>query len=148
MGSFLDPLADKILVTTMYLSLTTASLMPAPLTALIISRDVLLVYAGLYIRYMSVKPPVSFFLIFFTRNTKYPVPLRNFGILGSKCSDTNANYLYQGRRNRPDWPDRGLPSIFQIHKVVVTYLITIFKSFTHNYRRKSVLASLIYLRFL
>ena len=61
LGSFLDPLADKILVTTMYLSLTTASLMPAPLTALIISRDVLLVYAGLYIRYMSVKPPVSFF---------------------------------------------------------------------------------------
>ena len=94
LGSFLDPLADKILVTTMYLSLTTASLMPAPLTALIISRDVLLVYAGLYIRYMSVKPPVSFFLIFFTRNTKYPVPLRNLGILGSKCSDTNANYLY------------------------------------------------------
>ena len=64
LGSFLDPLADKILVTTMYLSLTTASLMPAPLTALIISRDVLLVYAGLYIRYMSVKPPVRFFCIF------------------------------------------------------------------------------------
>lgn len=59
LGSFLDPLADKILVTTMYLSLTTASLMPAPLTALIISRDVLLVYAGLYIRYMSVKPPFT-----------------------------------------------------------------------------------------
>ena len=64
LGSFLDPLADKILVTTMYLSLTTASLIPAPLTALIISRDVLLVYAGLYIRYMSVKPPVRFFFIF------------------------------------------------------------------------------------
>ena len=64
LGSFLDPLADKILVTTMYLSLTTACLMPAPLTALIISRDVLLVYAGLYIRYMSVKPPVRFFSIY------------------------------------------------------------------------------------
>ena len=59
MGSFLDPLADKILVTTLYLSLTSASLMPASLTALIVSRDVLLVYAGLYIRYMSVQPPVS-----------------------------------------------------------------------------------------
>ena len=83
LGSFLDPLADKILVTTMYLSLTTASLIPAPLTALIISRDVLLVYAGLYIRYMSVKPPVRFFFNLFTRNTKFPVPLRNLGILGS-----------------------------------------------------------------
>jgi len=59
LGSFLDPLADKILVMTLYLSLSTASLMPASLTALIISRDVLLVYAGLYIRYMSVKPPFT-----------------------------------------------------------------------------------------
>merc|ERR1711923_26466 len=33
--------------------------MPASLTALIISRDVLLVYAGMYIRYMSVKPPFT-----------------------------------------------------------------------------------------
>lgn len=33
--------------------------MPASLTAMIVSRDVLLVYAGLYIRYMSVQPPVS-----------------------------------------------------------------------------------------
>jgi len=59
LGSFLDPLADKILVMTLYLSLSTASLMPASLTALIISRDVLLVYAGMYIRYMSVKPPFT-----------------------------------------------------------------------------------------
>jgi len=59
LGSFLDPLADKILVTTLYLSLTSASLMPASLTAMIVSRDVLLVYAGLYIRYMSVQPPFS-----------------------------------------------------------------------------------------
>lgn len=58
LGSFLDPLADKILVMTLYLSLTTAALMPASLTAMIISRDVLLIYAGLYIRYMGVKPPV------------------------------------------------------------------------------------------
>jgi len=60
LGSFLDPLADKILVTTLYLSLTSASLMPASLTAMIVSRDVLLVYAGLYIRYMSVQPPFTF----------------------------------------------------------------------------------------
>ena len=103
LGSFLDPLADKILVTTMYLSLTTASLMPAPLTALIISRDVLLVYAGLYIRYMSVKPPVRFFffLIFFTRNTKYPGPLRNLGILGNKGSDTKSNYHTHAHQHNP-----------------------------------------------
>lgn len=44
---------------TLYLSLTSASLIPSPLTAMIVSRDVLLVYAGLYIRYMSVQPPVG-----------------------------------------------------------------------------------------
>jgi len=59
LGSFLDPLADKILVCTLYLSLTYANLIPASLTGLIVSRDLLLVYAGLYIRYMSVPPPFT-----------------------------------------------------------------------------------------
>ncbi len=59
LGSFLDPLADKILVTALYLSLTSVDLIPSALTALVVSRDVLLVYAGLYIRYMGVVPPVS-----------------------------------------------------------------------------------------
>merc|ERR550519_1296768 len=59
LGSFLDPLADKILVCTLYLSLTYANLIPASLTGLIVSRDLFLVYAGLYIRYMSVVPPFT-----------------------------------------------------------------------------------------
>lgn len=59
LGSFLDPLADKILVATLYLSLTYVGLIPVELTSLVVSRDVLLVYAGLYIRYMGVTPPVS-----------------------------------------------------------------------------------------
>ena len=62
LGSFLDPLADKILVMTLYISLAVVNLIPLPLTAMIVSRDVLLVYAGLYIRYMSVDPPVSIYL--------------------------------------------------------------------------------------
>ena len=59
LGSFLDPLSDKILVCTVFLSLTYANLIPASLTGLIVSRDLFLVYAGLYIRYMSVVPPFS-----------------------------------------------------------------------------------------
>eukprot|EP00088_Acartia_fossae_P008686 TRINITY_DN1416_c1_g1_i5.p1 TRINITY_DN1416_c1_g1~~TRINITY_DN1416_c1_g1_i5.p1 ORF type:complete len:400 (+),score=58.56 TRINITY_DN1416_c1_g1_i5:47-1201(+) len=59
LGSFLDPLADKILVCTLYLSLTFANLIPPSLCSLIVSRDLFLVYAGLYIRYMSVQPPFS-----------------------------------------------------------------------------------------
>eukprot|EP00096_Caligus_rogercresseyi_P014341 TRINITY_DN6834_c0_g1_i1.p1 TRINITY_DN6834_c0_g1~~TRINITY_DN6834_c0_g1_i1.p1 ORF type:complete len:270 (-),score=31.96 TRINITY_DN6834_c0_g1_i1:27-836(-) len=59
LGSFLDPLADKILVTSLYFSLSYAGLIPSALTALIVSRDLLLIYAGLYIRYMAVIPPFT-----------------------------------------------------------------------------------------
>lgn len=59
LGSFLDPLSDKILVGTVFLALTYAGHIPASLTGLIVSRDLFLVYAGLYIRYMSVVPPFS-----------------------------------------------------------------------------------------
>ncbi len=79
-GSFLDPLADKILVASLFLrysrsmtitqalyklviffsasSLTYVNIIPAPLASLVVSRDVLLVIAGFYIRYLAVKPPV------------------------------------------------------------------------------------------
>ena len=43
----------------MFLALTYANLIPASLTGLIVSRDLFLVYAGLYIRYMSVVPPFT-----------------------------------------------------------------------------------------
>ena len=46
-------------MTTLYLSLTYVELIPATLTALVVSRDVLLIYAGLYVRYMGIIPPVS-----------------------------------------------------------------------------------------
>lgn len=59
LGSFLDPLSDKILVGTVFLALTYAGHIPASLTGLIVSRDLFLVYAGFYIRYMSVVPPFS-----------------------------------------------------------------------------------------
>ncbi len=58
LGSFLDPLADKILVSTLFLSLTYVHLIPIALTSLVVSRDIFLVYAGLYVRYMGVVPPV------------------------------------------------------------------------------------------
>lgn len=61
MGSFLDPMADKILIATLFLSLTYADLIPIGLTSLIIARDLLLVVAGFVIRYQSLPPPVSNF---------------------------------------------------------------------------------------
>lgn len=57
LGTALDPLADKILITVLTVTLTTANLLPVPLAVLIIGRDVLLVAAAFYIRFISLPPP-------------------------------------------------------------------------------------------
>lgn len=57
LGSFLDPMADKILISSLCISLTCVNLMPVYLTGLILSRDVALASAGFYIRYKSLPPP-------------------------------------------------------------------------------------------
>ncbi|OQV12905.1 putative cardiolipin synthase (CMP-forming) [Hypsibius exemplaris] len=59
-GSFLDPLADKLLVTTLVLTLTAVHLIPVPLTALIVFRDICLIAAAFVIRYRSLPPPITF----------------------------------------------------------------------------------------
>ncbi|XP_028983389.1 cardiolipin synthase (CMP-forming) [Betta splendens] len=59
LGSALDPLADKILISVLYVSLTYADLIPAPLTALVILRDVGLIAAVFWVRYKTVPPPVT-----------------------------------------------------------------------------------------
>ena len=59
LGSFLDPLADKVLAASLFLSLSAVGVIPAALTSLVVSRDLLLIYAGFYIRYMSVEPPFT-----------------------------------------------------------------------------------------
>lgn len=56
LGSFLDPLADKILITTLFCSLTYVGLFPGSLTALIVLRDVILFCGGFYI--WLKKPPI------------------------------------------------------------------------------------------
>lgn len=56
-GSFLDPAADKILIATLFVTLTVNGLIPVPLTSLIILRDICLMGAGFYIRYVSLPPP-------------------------------------------------------------------------------------------
>lgn len=58
-GSFLDPVADKVLIGTLFLTLTYADLIPPLLTGAIIARDVILVTAGFVIRYKSLPPPFT-----------------------------------------------------------------------------------------
>nr|XP_046258183.1 cardiolipin synthase (CMP-forming) [Scatophagus argus] len=59
LGSALDPLADKILISILYVCLTYAELIPAPLTALVIFRDIGLIAAVFWVRYKTVPPPVT-----------------------------------------------------------------------------------------
>ncbi|XP_076031736.1 putative cardiolipin synthase (CMP-forming) [Oratosquilla oratoria] len=57
LGSFLDPLADKVLVAVLFLTLTYNGLIPLPLTGLIIYRDVLIIGGASVVRFKSLPPP-------------------------------------------------------------------------------------------
>lgn len=59
LGSALDPLADKILISILYVSLTYAQLIPVLLTALVIARDIGLIAAVFWVRYKTVPSPVT-----------------------------------------------------------------------------------------
>lgn len=58
MGSFLDPMADKLLVGALALSMCSAGLFPVWLCAMVLFRDVFLIGAGFIIRWISLPPPV------------------------------------------------------------------------------------------
>lgn len=79
-GTILDPAADKILMTTLTVTLAMKDLIPGvclckhargvgvyaavvPVAAIILGRDVLLSLAAFYIRYTSLPPPVRNFAL-------------------------------------------------------------------------------------
>jgi len=57
LGTILDPAADKVLMTTLTITLTMQDLIPVPLAAIILGRDVLLSLSALYIRYSTLPNP-------------------------------------------------------------------------------------------
>ncbi|XP_074598728.1 cardiolipin synthase [Brevipalpus obovatus] len=57
LGSILDPLADKIFVSTLFITLAAMDRIPAWLTVIIISRDVILIMASAFLRYKSLSSP-------------------------------------------------------------------------------------------
>uniref|UniRef100_A0A915PK22 cardiolipin synthase (CMP-forming) n=1 Tax=Setaria digitata TaxID=48799 RepID=A0A915PK22_9BILA len=59
-GSIIDPVADKLFVTTLVVTLSYVELMPISLAFLIILRDAGLVVGGAVIRYKTVQRPVTF----------------------------------------------------------------------------------------
>lgn len=57
LGSILDPLADKFLMTTCILSLAYINSIPLLVASLIVGRDVMLSFMSFYYRYQSLAPP-------------------------------------------------------------------------------------------
>ncbi|KAJ2930835.1 hypothetical protein H1R20_g6244, partial [Candolleomyces eurysporus] len=60
LGTILDPAADKILMTTLTVTLTMQHMIPLPLAVVILGRDVLLALSAFYIRYTTLPPPKTF----------------------------------------------------------------------------------------
>ncbi|XP_037946802.1 probable cardiolipin synthase (CMP-forming) [Teleopsis dalmanni] len=56
-GSFLDPMADKLLIGSLVISMGYCDLIPIWLAGTILFRDVFLLAAGFVIRYISLPPP-------------------------------------------------------------------------------------------
>jgi len=61
LGSFLDPLADKIFVAGTMITLTASGLIPLPLGGIIIGRDVLLVGGSFIVRAITKPTDAGFF---------------------------------------------------------------------------------------
>ncbi|EFJ34417.1 hypothetical protein SELMODRAFT_405738 [Selaginella moellendorffii] len=55
LGSYLDPLADKVLIGSVALSMTYTGLLSPPMVVLIVARDVVLVTGAFYLRARSLK---------------------------------------------------------------------------------------------
>ena len=64
LGSYLDPLADKMLITVTTVALAGNGVIPVPLAALIVARDVALVAATLALRIRMIPKPVTWSRIF------------------------------------------------------------------------------------
>ncbi|KAF9038517.1 CDP-alcohol phosphatidyltransferase-domain-containing protein [Panaeolus papilionaceus] len=57
LGTILDPAADKMLMTTLTVTLTMQNLIPVPLAIIILGRDVLLSLSAFWIRYSTLPHP-------------------------------------------------------------------------------------------
>lgn len=58
-GSVLDPIADKFLISTLFITLTYVHLVPLQLTSIVILRDIALIIGGFILRYKTLEPPFT-----------------------------------------------------------------------------------------
>ncbi|KAI8084745.1 phosphatidyl synthase [Halteromyces radiatus] len=68
-GSIIDPAADKTLMTVMTITLAMEGVLPLPLAGVILGRDIGLIIAAFYYRYISLPAPKTF-----TRYWDFSIP--------------------------------------------------------------------------
>ncbi|KAG0374070.1 hypothetical protein BGX24_010880 [Mortierella sp. AD032] len=68
-GTILDPMADKTLMTILTVTLAVQNLIPVPIAAIILGRDAGLILASFYYRYISLPEPKTF-----TRYWDFSIP--------------------------------------------------------------------------
>uniref|UniRef100_A0A0N4ZQY9 cardiolipin synthase (CMP-forming) n=1 Tax=Parastrongyloides trichosuri TaxID=131310 RepID=A0A0N4ZQY9_PARTI len=83
-GSIIDPVADKFLISVLFVSLTYTSLIPWQLTGLVLTRDISLIVGGFIKRYQILQKPITF-KRFFDPSTD---PVRMLPTLMSKINTT------------------------------------------------------------
>jgi len=92
LGSYLDPLADKALIVSIYVALATVSVLPATITILVVARDVMIVGAFMISlimqKPMKVKP-----LMISKLNTVAQIGLAAI-VLGAKAFDVSAGVWF------------------------------------------------------
>ncbi|KAI8969367.1 CDP-alcohol phosphatidyltransferase-domain-containing protein [Trametes punicea] len=91
LGTILDPAADKLLMTTLTITLAMKDLIPVPLAVIILGRDVLLSLAAFYIRYTSLPAPKTF-----TRYWDFSIPSAEVRPTGISKVNTALQLLLMG----------------------------------------------------
>ncbi|CDO73313.1 hypothetical protein BN946_scf185008.g75 [Trametes cinnabarina] len=106
LGTILDPAADKMLMTTLTVTLAMKDLLPIPLAVIILGRDVLLSLAAFYIRYTTLPPPKTW-----TRYWDFSIPSAEVRPTGISKVNTALQLLLMGTTTiSPILPfDIGLP---------------------------------------
>ncbi|KAF7241688.1 hypothetical protein EG68_10419 [Paragonimus skrjabini miyazakii] len=96
LGSYLDPIADKVLITTLALSLTTVQLFPgiiicfcctvlATLAVLIIARDLTIVIMAGYFSFLSISKPIRLAELLSLQRVPIEMKASNISKLNTGC---------------------------------------------------------------
>ncbi|KAF5398214.1 Phosphatidylglycerophosphate synthase [Paragonimus heterotremus] len=87
LGSYLDPIADKVLITTLALSMTTVQLFPAlaTLAILIITRDLTIVLMAGYFSFLSIPQPTRLAELLCLHRVPIEMKASNISKLNTGC---------------------------------------------------------------